>query len=96
MDISNLYHNLDDPYGLIRIKKLKNKSLFLRKSNSDPNNSISVTYKNSQGYIGQLKITKIHDQWYTEWENKDGEPIEIFNDTIFKIIHQIFNNYYIT
>ena len=59
MDTSNLYQNHDDPYGLIRIKKLQNKSLFLRKSNSDPNNSISVTYKNSQGNIGQLKIKKL-------------------------------------
>ena len=42
-----------------------------------------------QGNIGQLKITKIHEQWYTEWENKDGEPIEIFNDTILNIIHQL-------
>ena len=93
MDIKDLYHNINDPYGILRIKKQKKKSLFLRKSNSDPINSISVTYKNSQGEIGQLKITKIGNGWFTEWENEDGEPIEIYNNSILKIIQKIFVNY---
>jgi len=93
MDIKNLYDNINDPYGILRIKKQKNKSLFLRKSNSDPINSISITYKNLQGEIGQLKITKIDNRWFTEWENEDGEPIEIYNNSILKIIQKIFVNY---
>ena len=90
---TDLYHNITDPYGIIRIKKAKNKSLFLRKSNSDPINSVSITYKNSQGKIGQLKITKIDNGWFTEWENEDGEPIEVYNISILKIIQRIFVNY---
>lgn len=87
-----LYSN-DDPYGLIRINELKNKSLFLRKSNSDPIHSVSATYKDSQGNIGQLKFTQIENRWYTEWEDEVGEPVEILKDTVLEIIQEIFSDY---
>ena len=96
MENKKLYFDDTDLYGLKRIKLQKNKSLLLRKSNSDPNNSISITYKNFFGEIGQLKITKMGDQWYTEWENEEGEPIEIFKKTVMEIVNQIFNDYCIT
>ena len=89
----NLYDNNKDPYGLLYMCKQKTKTFFLRKSNSDPINSISATYKNSEGCIGQLKITRVHSKWYTEWEDATGEPIEIYRNTIFEIVNETFPNY---
>ena len=82
-----------DPYGLLHMAKQDNRTVLLRKSNSDPLYSISATHKNAKGQIGHLKITKIGPQWYTLWEDEDGEPIEIIKNTPEEIIKDIFKNY---
>ena len=87
------YFLKDDPYGIKYMKQQANKTYFLRKSNSDPLNSISCTYKTACGDIGQLKITNIDNKWMTNWEDSDGEPIEIIKNSILEIIEYIFPDY---
>lgn len=49
----------------------------MRNSNSDPNNSLSVTYKDNNNVIQHLKISKKEIGWYTIWKNENSEIVEI-------------------
>ena len=65
-------------------------TFILRPSNSDIKNSLSLTYKNDDSEICQLKIRKTEDNiWYTIWENEDGETEDIEDKTIEGIIKKI-------
>lgn len=92
--IPSYFHFLpNDPYGLDFMKEKKDYTFILRPSNSDNEKSLSVTYKNEEG-IHQLKIRKIqNDKWYTQWENEDGEPEDITEDCVDKLITKIFSDY---
>ena len=67
----------------------------LKRSNSDIENSLSLTYKNNEGEINQLKIRKTDNIWYTIYENDEGEPIDISHKYVENIIQKIMldNNY---
>ena len=88
--VTHIYGDLKDPYGLIRAKKLKNRSFFFRKSNSDPVGSVSVTYKDERACVGQLKMTRIGDVWYALWEDEDGESIEVYASNIRGLANKLF------
>ena len=66
----------NDLYGIEFMKDKKNYTYILRPSNSDKDKALSITYKNNG--IHQLKIRMVdNEKWYAEWENDDGEPIQI-------------------
>ena len=53
-------------------------------------NSLSLTYKNEDSDICQLKIRKTDDNiWYTIWENEDGETEDIEDKTVEGVIKEI-------
>lgn len=85
----------NDPYGLEYMKEKEENFFFLRRSNSDVKTSLSVTYKNEEGEINQLKIRKTDNIWFTTFENEDGEPEDFTAESIEEIIEDIFikNNY---
>ena len=63
--IPKYFHFLpNDPYGIEYMKDKDKNTFILRPSNSDKNNSLSITYKDDYGDIHQLKITRsdIFDQ----------------------------------
>ena len=88
--VTHIYGDLKDPYGLIRAKKLKNRSFFFRKSNSDPVKSVSVTYKDGHAHVGQLKMTRTGDIWYALWEDEDEDPMEVYASNIRDLANKIF------
>ena len=84
----------DDPYAIKFMEDKDEYTYLLRPSNSDKENSLSVTYKNEDG-INQLKLRKIEEnKWYTEWENEDGEPEIITKDYVDDVIKEVFSNDY--
>ena len=92
--IPKYFHFLiDDPYALKFMENQEDLTYILRPSNSDRNNSLSITYKNDG--IKQLKIRQIEDnKWVTEWEDEDGEPKYISKDYVTDVIEEIFSEDY--
>ena len=82
----------EDPYLVEYIKNKDKNSFVLRKSNSDPNNSVSVTYKDNNNIIQHLKISKMEKGWYTIWKNENSETVEITKKYIEEIIKELFEN----
>jgi hypothetical protein len=80
----------DDIYGIKYMGDKENNTFILRKSNSDINNSLSVTYKDNGGNIKQLKITKVNNGWYTLWEDEEGNPSDITHKYVEDIIKNVF------
>ena len=77
------------------VEYIKNKyknTFVLRKSNSDPNNSLSVTYKDNNNVIQHLKISKKETGWYTIWKNENSEIVEITKKYVEEIIKELFEN----
>ena len=66
-----------------------NNTFILRRSNSNIENSLSLTYKNNEGEINQLKIRKPNNTWYTIYENDEGETIDISDKYVENIIQKI-------
>ena len=84
----------NDPYAIKFMEDKDDYTYLLRASNSDKNNSLSVTYKNEEG-LHQLKIRQIEgSKWHTQWENEDGEPEEIIKDYVEDVIKKIFSDDY--
>ena len=55
--------------------------------------ALSIPYKNNGIY--QLKIRMVdNEKWYAEWENDDGEPIQISKKYVTDIIDSIFEEEY--
>ena len=83
----------NDPYGTLFMKDKEEYTYILRPSNSDKAKALSVTYKNKG--IHQLKIRMIENKkWYAEWENDDGEPIQISKNYVTDVIDSIFEEEY--
>ena len=80
----------DDPYAQKYMKDKDNMTFVLRRSNSDTKTSLSVTYKNEDGEISQLKIRYSDNIWFTTYENEDGEPEDYSSKNIENIIDDIF------
>ena len=80
----------DDLYGIKHMTDKENNTFILRKSNSDINNSLSITYKDSDGNIKQQKITKVGNDWTTMWEDEEGDPIDITQKSVEDIIQNVF------
>jgi len=80
----------DDLYAEEYMKNQDNMTFVLRRSNSDVNNSLSVTFKNDEGEINQLKIRLTDDIWFTTFENEEGEPEDYSNKYVEEIIDDIF------
>ena len=95
--IPKYFHFLpEDKYGIKFMEDKENNTFILRPSNSNKNNSLSVTYKNEDGVVCQLKIRKTEDDiWYSLWENSDGDIEDVENKDIENIIDRIMlnNNY---
>ncbi len=89
--IPKYFHFLpEDKYGIEFMKDKNDNTFILRQSNSDKINSLSLTYKNDDSEICQLKIRKTEDDiWYTIWENEDGETEDIEDKTIDGIIKKV-------
>jgi hypothetical protein len=72
------------------LKEKPNNSFILRRSNSDILKSLSITYKNEDGKIFQLKIRKTEEKlWYTLWEDDEGETIDMYAETIEEMVQKI-------
>ena len=82
----------DDPYATSFMKDKPINTFILRRSNSDLKNSLSITFKDDEEEINQLKIRKLEDCWYTIWEDEEGESIDIYKDTIEEIIDEVMIN----
>lgn len=80
----------EDPYAKKYFENKDNKTFILRRSNSDVKTSLSVTYKDEEGEINQLKIRLTDNVWFTTFENEDGEPEDYESKDIEEIIQQIF------
>lgn len=87
--IPNYFHFYpNDLYCSEYMEDKKDNTFILRRSNSDTLNSLSLTYKLNNN-INHLKIRKIDNKWYTIWENEDGEPEDIYTNTIKEMIKKI-------
>lgn len=86
--IPKYFHFLPkDKYGIKYMEDKDPNTFILRPSNSDKLNSLSLTYKDDDSELYQLKIRKTEDNiWYTLWENEDGETEDINNKNIEDII----------
>ena len=83
----------EDKYAINYINKKDNNTFVLRRSNSDINSAVSLTFKNDEGEINHLKIRKLDDNtWFTFWEDDEGETIEINEKYIEDIIQKIMIN----
>ena len=94
--IPKYFHFLpDDKYGKKYMEDKDNNTFILRSSNSDIKNSLSLTYKNDDGEINQLKIRKTDNIWYTVFEDEDGESVDISDKYVENVIQKIIlnNNY---
>ena len=89
--IPKYFHFLpNDKYGIEFMKDKKPLSFILRPSNSDKKNSLSLTYKDEDSKIYQLKIRKTKDNiWNTLWENEEGEVEDINDKSIENLIKKI-------
>ena len=83
----------NDLYGIEFMKDKKNYTYILRPSNSDKDKALSITYKNSE--IHQLKIRMVDNaKWHAEWEDDNGEPIDILKNYVTDVIDSIFGEEY--
>ena len=77
----------EDPYGKTFLQDKPVNTFILRPSNSDRLKSVSLTYKDDEGEILQLKIRLTSDKiWYTQWEDDDGETIDISETNLEDVI----------
>ena len=92
--IPKYFHFLpDDKYATEFMKDSPQNTFILRRSNSNVNNSLCITYKNDSDEINQLKIRKIEDtKWYTQWENEEGEPEDVYCETIEKLVEKVMTD----
>lgn len=82
----------NDPYAVKFMEDKDENTFILRPSNSDKKNSLSITYKNNG--IHQLKIRLLEcKNWFTQWENEDGEPEDLLEETVEDLINYIFSDY---
>ena len=94
--IPKYFHFLiKDKYGVIFMENKPNKTFILRPSNSDKQNSLSITYKD-EGVLFHLKCSKIEENtWVVLTENEDGEFEEITENKIEDLVKKImFDNGY--
>ena len=84
LKIPKYFHFLPkDRYGIEFMKDKNNNTFILRPSNSNNINSLSLTYKNEDSKICQLKIRKIEENtWHVLWENEEGVTEYITDKTI--------------
>jgi len=88
--IPKYFHFLpDDKYGIEYMNNKKSNTFILRPSNSSINNSLSVTYKDDDLKLYQLKIRKIDNVWIALWEDDDGESIDVSEKSVEKIVKKI-------
>ena len=79
-----------DPYGIKYLEDKAINTFILRPSNSDRLKSVSLTYKDEENEILQLKIRLTSDNvWYTQWEDDNGETIDISETNIEDVINKI-------
>ena len=86
----------DDSYAKEYFKNQLNETFIVRPSNSDRKTSVSITYKDEEGEVHQLKIRKTSDNiWNTLWENEEGETEDINEKYLEDIVDKIMiqNNY---
>ena len=89
--IPSYFHFLpNDKYGIKYMEDKDDNTFILRPSNSDLEKSLSLTYKNDEGEIYQLKIRKTEDNiWYTIFEDDEGEAIDVEDKYIENIVTKI-------
>ena len=89
--IPKYFHFLpNDKYGLKFMENKDPMTFILRRSNIDINNSLSLTYKDEESNVYQLKIRKTSDNiWYTNWENEDGDSEDVSDSNIENLIKKI-------
>lgn len=89
--IPKYFHFLiTDKYGTIFMENKPNKTFILRPSNSNKENSLSITYKNEEGELFQLKCTKIDkNNWSALIEDDEGEFKEITESKIEDLVNKI-------
>jgi|UniRef100_A0A6C0LY12 hypothetical protein len=62
----------------------------VRPSNGDRKTSVSITYKDEEGEVPQLKIRKTSDNiWNTLWKNEEGETEDINEKYLEDIVDKI-------
>jgi hypothetical protein len=74
----------NDPYCVNYMSKQKDMTFISRRSNSDPEKSISITYKNN-GELYHFKIYDIDEEWYAKWED-NGKAIDIHYKNLQDVI----------
>ena len=79
------YFSNIDPYAKEFMKDKPNMTFIMRKSNSNSENSLCITYKN-EDEICQLKVRRLDNKWICNWEDEEGEIYEIICENISKII----------
>ena len=90
MKIPKYFHFLpEDKYGIQYMNDKEPMTFILRPSNSDLSNSLSITYKDDEGIIYQLKIRNIDDIWVTLWEDDEGETIDVSEKSVEKVVKKV-------
>lgn len=85
---SYFYFSHSDPYAKEYLKDKPEKTIILRPSNSERENSLSISYK-SFG-INQVKIRMVeNNKWTLQWENEDGEPEDITKNSVDEIFNYV-------
>ena len=82
------YFSSDDLYATNFMKNISDNSFVLRRSNSDTNNSMSITYKQYSN-IYQLKVRRgIDNIWFCDWKDK-SKPVTIYGKDIEEIVEKV-------
>ena len=79
----------NDPYCVDFLKNQNTNTFVIRRSNSNTQNSLCVTYKNDKGEINQLKLRKTDEKWYTQWENDEGDVIDVGEENVEDLINSV-------
>ena len=80
----------NDPYAKEYFKNQLNETFIVRPSNRDRKTSVSITYKDEEGEVHQLKVRKTSDNiWNTLWENEEGETEDINEKYLEDIVDKI-------
>ena len=82
------YYSPSDPYGIEYLNKNDDIQFILRRSNSDINSALSLSYKSNKK-IHHLKIKLINLEWYVNLENNEGDQIDCVKNNIEDLIEEI-------